>query len=43
MTARRRSRWLLPLVLLAVCGVLGTALYDRLNRTGPAGGANHQF
>ncbi|MGH6931635.1 MAG: hypothetical protein ACREEE_04295 [Dongiaceae bacterium] len=40
MTARRRSRWLLPLVLLAVCGVLGAALYDRLNRTGPVGGAN---
>lgn len=37
MTARRRSRWLPPLVLLAVCGALGTVLYDQVRHGQTAG------
>jgi hypothetical protein len=40
MSARRRSRWLLPLVLLGVCAVLGTVLYDQIAGDAPGGGGN---
>jgi hypothetical protein len=38
MTARRRSRWLLPAVLLAACGLLGTLLYGQIRQSQSADG-----
>jgi hypothetical protein len=39
MTVRRRSRWLLPVVLLAACGALGAVLYGQIRQAQSVDGA----